>query len=116
VRAASIVFVADELDQVRVRHNPLVYFDCERLCVNRRVFKRNHNFQIPVVDAAEAFGHLSSVGKSTAVYIKPYVISKPSGFHYEGIAVPLSHAIAIPPGLHVGGKRSAVRENRRIPP
>ena len=112
VRPGPVVFRADELDQLRVRHNPLVHFDGERLGVRLRIFDRDLDFQAAVIHAPETLGQFSSVGQRAAIDIEPHVVAETGSLHHQGVAVPLADRVTIPPRLRiVAGQGPSVGEN-----
>jgi len=61
MQPTPILFVANELDQVRVGHDSLVYPNCEWLRVNFRIFEGDYDFQVSVIHSPESLSHFASV-------------------------------------------------------
>src|SRR5665213_1899057 len=91
------VFVADELDQIRIEQEPLLHLDGPGMGVSFRIFHGDLHFEMPEVDAPESLRHFSSAGQRTALHVQPYVVAKASGLHHQSVAVPMANRVTVPP-------------------
>jgi hypothetical protein len=71
MRRVPFVFLAEELDQFRIRQNVLMHGDSPGFGVGLRIVDGHFNFEVPVIGAAEAFKNFSSGSQRAAFDIEP---------------------------------------------
>src|SRR5262245_52767573 len=80
VFCVDVVFRADELDELVVRHQPLWELHRPRTRVRLGVVDGDVDLERAVVHAPETLGHPSCVGERAAVDVEPSAVAEPTGF------------------------------------
>jgi len=101
VRCGSLVFLADELDQLVVRHQSLIELHRPRFGVSLGIVDGHFDFERAVIDAPESFDHLSCVGQRTSVDVEPTAVAKAARLDDQCVAFPTARRIAEPPRLSI---------------
>src|SRR5215471_3600848 len=117
--AKLLVLVADELDELGVRHDLLVDADREWLRVRLRIVDRDVDFEPPERGPAEALCELGLLAVRTAADVEPAVARTVFGaaqvvrLDDERVALPMADGIAVPLRLRVAlfRQRAAVDVN-----
>src|ERR1700733_12277025 len=112
MRVGFFVFVADELDQLRIEQDALLHLDGPRLGVSLRIFHGDVHFEMPETNASEPLRHFSRVGQWAALDIQPYVVAEAGGLYHQRIAIPMANRVTIPPRIRiVVWQRTTVHED-----
>src|SRR5215831_378786 len=118
--AKLLVFVADELDELGVRHDLLVDANRERLRVRLRIVNRDVDLEPAEGGPAEALREFGLLAVRTAADVEPAVARTVFGAAQvvrvddERVAVPMADGVAVPLRLRVAlfRQRAAVGVNR----
>ncbi len=76
------VFLADELDQLRIQHDALMHGDGPWLGVSLGIVKSDFNYQVSVVGPAEALNQFDGLSQWAALDVEPSQIAEARGFHH----------------------------------
>src|SRR5437870_3665929 len=97
----GVAILADELDQLRVRHDTLVYLNSPRFGIGLGIIYGDLDFQIPIIRPTESFDNSRRIGQRTASHIEPTAICEAGRLHNESVSFPFSDRVSIPPRLRV---------------
>ena len=84
-----LVLLADELDDLLVRHEDLVVPDRPRLGVGLGIVDRDVDLHPPVADAAEPLGHLGLLGHRRADDVEPAIVAESSWSRRRACRLPI---------------------------
>src|SRR5215471_2815464 len=108
----DVVFGADELDELVVRHQTLRELHRPRMGVRLGIIDGDLDVERAVVDAVDALGRFSRVRQRAAVDVQPAAVAESTRFDHERVADPLARRVAEPPRLGLTGwQRPAVGED-----
>src|SRR5262249_41434381 len=97
----GVPVLADELDEFRIRHDPLVHFNFPGLGIRFRIVNRDLDLKGSIVGPAKALGHFRLIAERASSYIKPLVVGETGSFDYQSVAFPATDRISIPPRLRI---------------
>src|SRR6185503_21309737 len=106
-----LILVADELDELAVRHDALIDAHRPRLRVRLRIVHGHVNLEVRIVQTPEALGELRLLTVRAAVDVEPSIVraifgaAQVVGFNHERIAFPATNRVAIPPRLRLTLRR-----------
>src|SRR5688500_6164428 len=96
-----LVFVTNELDELGIGEQALVYANRKGFFVSCWIFYGYVDLQRAVIESAEALRQLALAGQLAALHVEPDVVTEADGLDDERVAVPASRRIAVPPGLQL---------------
>src|SRR5690242_5329539 len=99
MRIVFAVLLANELDQFRVEHDPLVNRDGPRLGVGLGIVDGDLDFQMSEIRTPETLDDPAGLGQRAALYIQPAHIFEVRRLDGERLAFPVASRVAEPPRL-----------------
>ena len=91
VRGRFFVLVADVFDQLGIEHDVQVALGVPGTRIDFRIVDGQLDFEAAVVGAANSLDGAAGGGKRVALQIEPLIVFVPDRFHYQRLAVPMSH-------------------------
>src|SRR5438105_12571073 len=103
-----LVLLADELDQLSIRHEALMNRNRPRLGVRFGIVDCYFDVEMTEVGPPVALDDSRFVGERAAFHIQPAEIAEPCRFHHHRVAFPVAYGVAIPPWLGVYRKGAPI--------
>src|SRR6185295_1001328 len=97
----EVVFVADELDELGIRHQALLDREGKWPSERLGVVHRDLDLERADIEPPKAFGHFQLVARRCAVLVDPRLIPEARGLNDERVALPVTGGVPIPPRLNV---------------
>src|SRR5215831_893583 len=101
MRGRSLVFRADEFNQLAARNDLLIQADGERLGVGLGIVDSDVDSQRAVAHPLKSFGERRLIRQRRSPDVQPAAVSEACRDDDQRIALPVTHTIAVPPRLYV---------------